>query len=113
MARNQGIYMAFDPCQCKQHPRSVDFRVSLDKLCLGEGHRPHQARLHLGGPEHLVHVQIDPVHAIATVALAALLVSSSNLISIAESGKMGRDWRGDNLGMKKSSIGGKQYLDYL
>jgi hypothetical protein len=35
------------------------------------------------------------------------------LISIAESGKMGRDQRGDILGMKKSSIGGKQYLDYL
>ncbi len=43
----------------------------------------------------------------ATVALAALSVSSSNLISIAESGKMGRDRQGDNLGMKKSSIGGK------
>ncbi len=51
--------------------------------------------------------------AIATVALAALSVSSSNLIHIAESGKKGRDWRGDNLGMKKSSIGGNQNLDYL
>ena len=43
---------------------------------------------------------------IATVALAALSVSSLNLISIAES------WSG-YLGMKKSSNGGKQYLDYL
>jgi len=50
---------------------------------------------------------------IATVALAALSVSSSNLISIAESGIMGQDWRRYNIGMKKSSIGGKQYLDYL
>ena len=49
---------------------------------------------------------------IATVALAALSVSISNLISIAESGKMSRDQRG-YLGMKKSSIGGKQYLDFL
>jgi hypothetical protein len=49
---------------------------------------------------------------IATVALAALSVSSSNLILIAESGKAGRDRHG-YLGMKKSSIGGKQYLDYL
>jgi hypothetical protein len=49
---------------------------------------------------------------IATVALAALSVSSSNLISIAESGTQGRD-RPNNLGMKKSSIDGKQYLDYL
>ena len=40
-------------------------------------------------------------------------VGITNLISIAESGKLGRDWRGNNLGMKKSSIGGKQYLDYL
>ena len=50
--------------------------------------------------------------AIATVALAALSVSSSDLISIAVSGKSGRYWR-RYLGMKKSSIGGKQYLDYL
>jgi hypothetical protein len=38
---------------------------------------------------------------------------SSGGLSIAKSGKMGRDWCGYNLGMKKSSIGGKQYLDYL
>ncbi len=44
--------------------------------------------------------------------VAALSVSSSNLISIAESGRMSRDWHG-YLGMEKSSIGGKQYLDYL
>ncbi len=50
--------------------------------------------------------------AIATVALAALLVSSSNLISIAVSSKSGWHWHG-YLGMKNSSIGGKQYLDYL
>ncbi len=49
---------------------------------------------------------------IVTVALSALSVSSSNLIYIAESGTMSRDWHG-YLGMKKSSIGGKQYLDYL
>jgi hypothetical protein len=49
---------------------------------------------------------------IATVALAALLVSSLKMISIADSGTMSRDWRG-YLGIKKSSIGGKQYLDYL
>ncbi len=49
---------------------------------------------------------------IATVAPAALSVSSSNLISIAKSGTKSRDWR-DDLGMKKSSIDGKQYLDYL
>ena len=36
----------------------------------------------------------------------------SNLISIAESGTKSRERR-DNLGMKKSSIDGKQYLDYL
>jgi hypothetical protein len=46
------------------------------------------------------------------VWLQALSVSSSNLISIAESGTKSRD-RGDNLGMKKSSIDGNQYLDYL
>ena len=50
--------------------------------------------------------------AIATVARAALSVSSLNLISIAESGWMGR-YRRYNLGMKKSSIDGKLYLDYL
>jgi hypothetical protein len=50
---------------------------------------------------------------IATVALAALSVSSSNLISISESGWMGRYRRGYNLGMKMSNIDGKQYLDYL
>jgi hypothetical protein len=52
---------------------------------------------------------------IATAALAVLLVSSSNLISIAESGRTGRYRRRNQitLGIKKSSIGGKQYLDYL
>jgi hypothetical protein len=49
----------------------------------------------------------------ATVALAALLVSSFNLISIAAGSKEGPKRRQINLGMKKSSIGGKQYLDYL
>jgi hypothetical protein len=47
------------------------------------------------------------------VALAALSVSSSNLISIAASSKMGWKQRRISLGMKQSSIDGKQYLDYL
>jgi hypothetical protein len=49
--------------------------------------------------------------AMATAALAAFFMSNSNLISIsaqAEGSKID-----DNLGMKKSSIDGKQYLDYL
>ncbi len=50
----------------------------------------------------------------ATVALAALSVSSFNLISIAVSSKVGPNRRRISLGtMKKSSIGGKQYLDFL
>jgi hypothetical protein len=49
----------------------------------------------------------------AMVALAALSVSSLNLISIAARSKEGPKWQRINLGMKKSSIGGKQYLDYL
>ncbi len=49
----------------------------------------------------------------AMVALAASSVSSSNLISIAASSKMGPKQRRISLGMKMSSIGGKQYLDYL
>jgi hypothetical protein len=49
----------------------------------------------------------------ATVALAALSVSSLNLISIAMRSKEGPNCRQISLGMKKSSIGGKQYLDYL
>ena len=53
--------------------------------------------------------------AIAAVALVALSVSSSYLISIA---RRAVKWAGIGaeiryLGMKKSSIGGKQYLDYL
>ena len=51
--------------------------------------------------------------AMATVALAALSVSSLNLISIAVSSKMGQNWCRISLGMKKSNFGGKQYLDYL
>jgi hypothetical protein len=49
--------------------------------------------------------------AMATVALDAFSMSNSNLISISmqvEGSKID-----DNLGMKKSSIDGKQYLDYL
>jgi hypothetical protein len=49
----------------------------------------------------------------AMVDLAALSVSSSNLISIAARSKEGPNWRWISLGMKKSSIGGEQYLDYL
>ncbi len=49
----------------------------------------------------------------AMVALAALLVSSLNLISIAASSKMGPNRQRISLGMKKSSMGGKQYLHYL
>jgi hypothetical protein len=49
----------------------------------------------------------------ATVALAALSVSSLNLISIAVISKMGQYWCRISLGMKKSNFGGKQYLDYL
>jgi hypothetical protein len=47
------------------------------------------------------------------VALAALSVLSSNLIFIAASSKMSPNRQRVGLGMKKSSIGGKQYLDYL
>jgi hypothetical protein len=47
----------------------------------------------------------------ATVALAGFSVSNSNLISISTQTK-GAEIN-DNLGMKKSSIDGKQYLDYL
>ncbi len=49
--------------------------------------------------------------AIATVALAAFSASNSNLTSISPQAK-GLEID-DNLGMKKSSIDGKQYLDYL
>jgi hypothetical protein len=45
------------------------------------------------------------------VALAAFSVSNSNLISIFAQVK-GLEI-GNNLSMKKSSIDGKQYLDYL
>jgi hypothetical protein len=47
-----------------------------------------------------------------TAALAALSVSSSNLISIAVRSKEGPKWQRISLGMNKSSIGGKQYLDF-
>jgi hypothetical protein len=47
----------------------------------------------------------------ATVALAAFFVSNLNLISISMQAK-GSDID-NNLGIKKSSIDGKQYLDYL
>ncbi len=46
--------------------------------------------------------------AMTMVALADFLVSSSNLISIARGRIMA-----DNLSMKKSSICGNRYLDYL
>jgi hypothetical protein len=49
--------------------------------------------------------------AMATVALVAFSVSYSNLISISVQAK-GSEIN-NNLGMKKSSIDGKQYLDYL
>jgi hypothetical protein len=47
----------------------------------------------------------------AMVALAVISVSNSNLISISAQAK-GLEID-DNLGIKKSSIDGKQYLDYL
>jgi hypothetical protein len=47
----------------------------------------------------------------ATVALDAFFMSDSNLISISAQAK-GSEVN-NNLGMKKSSIDGKQYLDYL
>jgi hypothetical protein len=47
----------------------------------------------------------------ATVALATFSVSNSNLISISTQAK-GLEID-NNLGMNKSSIDGKQYLDYL
>ena len=47
----------------------------------------------------------------ATVALAAFSVSNLNLISISVKAK-GSEIN-NNLGMKKSSIDGKQDLDYL
>ena len=52
--------------------------------------------------------------AMATAALADFSVSSSNLISIAGGGRKAviRD-ESNNLSMKKSSIGGNRYLDYL
>jgi hypothetical protein len=52
--------------------------------------------------------------AMATTALADFSVSSSNLISIAGSGRLAmiRD-ESNNLSMKKSSIDGNRYLDYL
>ncbi len=46
--------------------------------------------------------------AMATVALAALLVSNSNLISIAGGSRMSQKQQ-NSLGMMKSSIGGKQF----
>jgi hypothetical protein len=49
--------------------------------------------------------------AMATVALAAYSVSNSNLISVSAQAK-GSEIN-NNLGMKKSSIDDKQYLDYL
>ena len=49
--------------------------------------------------------------AMAMVTLAAFPVSNSNLISISAQAK-GLEID-NNLGMKKSSIDGKQYLDYL
>jgi hypothetical protein len=48
--------------------------------------------------------------AMATVALAAFSMSDSNFIFPRE--QKGSDID-NNLGMKKSSIDGKQYLDYL
>ncbi len=48
-----------------------------------------------------------------TVALAALSVSGSNLISIAARSRVGLKWQQISLGMKRSNIGGEQYLDYL
>ncbi len=47
----------------------------------------------------------------AMVDLATFFVSNLNLISISVSAK-GLE-NNNNLGMKKSSIDGKQYLDYL
>ncbi len=47
----------------------------------------------------------------ATVALAAFFVSNSNLISIS-TGAEGSEID-NNLSVKKNSIDGKQYLDYL
>ncbi len=47
----------------------------------------------------------------AMVGLATFFVSNSNLISISAQAK-GSEIN-DNLGMKKSSIDGKQYLAYL
>jgi hypothetical protein len=47
----------------------------------------------------------------ATAAFAVFLVSSSSLISIAGGAMGGTEY--NNLSMKKSSIGGNQYLDYL
>jgi hypothetical protein len=47
----------------------------------------------------------------ATLALVAFFVSNLNLISISLQAK-GLEID-NNLGMKKSSIDGKQYLDYL
>ncbi len=47
----------------------------------------------------------------ATVSLAAFSVSKSNLMSISALAKWSEI--NNNLGMKKSSIDGKQYLDYL
>jgi len=44
-----------------------------------------------------------------TVAFAAFSASSLNSIFMAENRKLAMD----NPGMKKSNIGGKQYLDYL
>ncbi len=49
--------------------------------------------------------------ALATEALAPFSMSNSNLISI--SVQVEGLEIGDNLGMKKSSIDGKQCLDYL
>jgi hypothetical protein len=44
---------------------------------------------------------------------SSLIGIKFKLISIAVSSKMGRKWRRIGLGMKKSSIGGNQNLDYL
>ncbi len=49
----------------------------------------------------------------AMMARAALSVTRLNLISIVAGSKEGPKQQQINLGMKKSSIGGKQYLDYL
>ncbi len=49
--------------------------------------------------------------AMATVALAAFSMSNLNLISISVQAKGSEI--DNNLGMKKSSIDGKQYLHYL